>query len=189
MAEWQAIMFGVRGSYLDRIIRAGFDGVWIDRVDIHRYWVHARPTAFAEMVEFIDRLSRWAKAERPGFLVVPQNGEDLLADPIYRAAIDGLGKEDLLFGDHGNDKPNAEWRIERALSFIGPARTGGLPVFAVEYLRSKDNQAAADRRLRELGLLPYFGPRSLAYLGTDGPRHAEDKDSEPLMEEVGPEGC
>ena len=188
-ADWQAIVFGSPRSYLGRIIDAGFDGAWLDRVDIHRYWADDRATSFGDMVALVGRLSTWAKALKPGFLIVPQNGEELLADPAYRAAIDGLGKEDLLFGDHGNDKPNADWRIARALSFIEPAHATGLPVLAVEYLRDPANQKAALARHTTLGFVPYIGPRSLAYLGTDGPRHPEDGDSEPLMEEVGPGGC
>ncbi len=31
--EWQAIIFGNSNSYLDRILSAGFDGVYLDIVD------------------------------------------------------------------------------------------------------------------------------------------------------------
>ncbi|MEZ5817755.1 MAG: endo alpha-1,4 polygalactosaminidase [Hyphomicrobiaceae bacterium] len=187
--EWQAIIFGSAKSYLGRILAAGFDGAWLDRVDIHRYWTKDRATSFADMVTFVERLSAWAKRRNPGFLVVPQNGEELLADATYRAAIDGLGKEDLLFGDHGNDAANEPARIERALSFISPVRAAGLPVLSVEYARAPAHRRLVLERHRALGFVPYIGPRSLAYLGTEGLPHPEDGDSEPLMEEAGGDGC
>ncbi len=42
---------------------------------------------------------------------------------------------------------------------------------------------------RGLGLIPYLGPRSLAYLGTEGPMHKEDGDSEPTIADAGDDGC
>lgn len=188
--EWQSIIFGRRSSYLGRLIAAGFDGAWLDRVDIHRYWAAERTSSFAEMVSFVSRLSAWAKGQRPDFLIVPQNGEELLADAGYRAAIDGLGKEDLFFGDHGNDRPNEPWRVEKALSFIKLAQRDGLPVLAVEYARDAANRQSADARHRREGFIPYLGPRSLAYIGPNTGRHAEDGDSEPLMDETrADDGC
>ena len=36
--EWQAIVFGNAGSYLEKIVAAGFDGVYLDIVDGYEYW-------------------------------------------------------------------------------------------------------------------------------------------------------
>ena len=36
--EWQAIIFGDRDAYLDRIIRAGFDGVYLDLIEAFEYF-------------------------------------------------------------------------------------------------------------------------------------------------------
>ena len=51
------------------------------------------------MIAFVQALAARARALKPGFLIVPQNAEELLTDQAYRAVIDGLGKEDLLFGE------------------------------------------------------------------------------------------
>lgn len=185
--QWQAILFGARNSYLGRLIALGYDGVYLDRVDIYTHWQATRPTAFTEMVDLVVRLSQWAKAERPGFLVLPQNGEALLQDDRYLAAIDGLGKEDMLYGDNGNDKPNDPARIERAERHIGRARAAGFPVFAIEYAREYTNVEAARARLSALGYIPYFGPRSLAYIGQDGPVHPEDGDTESVTATTTPD--
>jgi len=36
--EWQQIIFGKAGSYLDRIIEAGFDGVYLDIIEAFEYY-------------------------------------------------------------------------------------------------------------------------------------------------------
>ena len=137
------------------------------------------------MVDFVAAISKWAKARRAGFLVVPQNGEELLSDPRYLAAIDGQGKEDMLYGDRGNAVPNTPERIVRAERNLAPAIRAKLPVLAVEYVRDKALVPAAERRLKELGLLPYFGPRSLSNFGFAGKPHPEDGDSEPTIADQG----
>ena len=41
---------------------------------------------------------------KPGFLVIAQNAEGLLSDRAYRSVIDGLGKEDLLYGGRASSQ-------------------------------------------------------------------------------------
>src|SRR5262245_15278930 len=109
--EWQDIIFRGAGSYLERIVRAGFDGVYLDKVDEYEQ-VADNPDARAQMIALVKALAERARALRPGFLVVPQNAEELLAEADYRAVIDGIGKEDLLFGEVRNRRPNRPARIE-----------------------------------------------------------------------------
>lgn len=187
--EWQAIIFGTPKSYVGRLIDAGYDGAWLDRVDIFYYWRSERWQAAADMVTFVDRLGTWARGRNPDFLIVPQNGEELVADARYRAAIDGMGKEDMLFGDRGNDTRNAEPRIDRARRNFAPAQKAGLKVLAIEYARKAEHMAAARKELGELRFVPYFGPRSLAYIGHDGTPHKEDGDTEATVADQGDESC
>lgn len=188
--EWQAILFGSPQSYLGRLMRLGYDGVYLDRVDIFNHWQAARPQAMAEMVGLVAALSAWSKARNADFLVVPQNGEVLLTDPRYLASIDGLGKEDMLFGDRGNEVANDSARVAKAEQHIALLLAAGLPVLAIEYARTPANVAAARERLSALGYTPYFGPRSLAYIGQDGPAHAEDGDTESVTATTNPQsGC
>lgn len=179
--EWQRLIFGSPKSYLGRLIAAGYDGVYLDRVDIFYHWRQTRWQAAQDMIEFVTALSTWAKATRPGFLVLPQNGEELVADARYRQAIDGIGKEDMFFGDAGNEVLNAPERIARAERNFAPATAAGLPVFTVEYARSAANAAQARARHRRAGFRLYLGPRSLAYIGQEGPHHKEDGDTETTM--------
>lgn len=187
--EWRALVFGSRQSMVGHAIAMGFDGVYMDRVDIWQFWCGERPSTFEDMVAFVTDISGWAKAQKPGFLIVPQNAEEMLQSPAYRAVIDGIGKEDFLFGDRGNDVANYETRIERAEMLLRLARADGLPVLAVEYTRDPANQTRAREHHGRLGSVLYFGPRSLAYLGQAGKPRPNDRDSEPYHAARGPLGC
>lgn len=65
-----------------------------------------------EMRNFVIRISRYAKGISPGFAIVPQNGPEILTTngetdgpmaTAYVDAIDGVGREDLLYGYDGKD--------------------------------------------------------------------------------------
>jgi cysteinyl-tRNA synthetase len=111
------------------------------------------------MVAFVSRLADYARARRPGFLVVPQNGEELLQYPDYLAAIDAVGKEDLLFGLRGNERANSWSEVESSVSYLKAAQASRRPVLVVEYLRDIAKREAAQHRLRELGFVASFSAR------------------------------
>ena len=147
--------------YIDRIIEAGFDGVYLDRVDGFEAWLSERASAERDMVTFVRAISAYAKARRPGFLIVSQNGEELLAHADYRSAIDAVAKEDLLYGLAGDESRNSEDDVASTLAFLASARADRLPVLVVEYLRDPERRFEADVRLREHGFIPLFASRQL----------------------------
>lgn len=161
---WQDIIIGKDG-YLDRIIKAGFDGVWLDKVDSSLEEIaEGRSSARADMVTFVKRIAERGRAASPGFLVVPQNGEQLLKDASYRETVDGLGKEDLLYGEDGFRKPNTATHIAERGALLKTLTAEQKPVLAVEYLDDRGEIDAARQRLAELGLVPHFADRELAQL-------------------------
>ena len=98
-----------RQSFLKRIIDAGFDGVYLDRVDVFWEQSKERPTAREDMIQLRHRAGGdRARKLKPGFIVIAQNAEDLLDEQRYRDVIDGLGKEDLLYGQHGTNARNTK---------------------------------------------------------------------------------
>lgn len=159
--EWQQLMFGKPGSYLARIMAAGFDGVYLDRVDAYYEFLDERRTAALEMVDFVSRLSAHARAERPGFLIVPQNGEELLVNAGYVAAIDGIAKEDLLYGSPDEGEPNNPAQIANSQRWLSAAKAADKPVLVVEYLEDAGKVAAAKAELARLGYVATFAPRAL----------------------------
>jgi cysteinyl-tRNA synthetase, unknown class len=153
--------FGADAAYIDQILEAGFDGVYLDRVDAFSQWEKSNQIAQDEMIAFVSRISAYAKARKPGFLVVPQNGEELTARPSYVQAIDGLAKEDLMYGIDGNDRENAPDEIAHSTGMLARVRRAALPVFVVEYLTDAEKQRTVLRRLAPQGFLPTFATRQL----------------------------
>jgi cysteinyl-tRNA synthetase, unknown class len=150
-----------RKPYLDRVIEAGFDGVYLDRVDIYEMWLKDQPTAQADMVSFVRDISSYAKARRPGFLVVPQNGEELLKIRAYRDAIDGAAKEDLYYGVGGNGTKNSDSDIAASRALLDRLRLDKKPVFVVEYLDQPLTRADAQRRISSTSYALNFAKRGL----------------------------
>ncbi len=148
-------------AYLDSILQAGFDGVYLDRVDAFGEWEKSHPRAEADMSAFVRRLSTYAKARKPGFLIVPQNGEELVAKVDYRQAIDGLAKEDLLYGVETPETPNSRDETKRSADFLRKVQADGKPVFVVEYLRDQAKRDVARARAKELGVALTFAERDL----------------------------
>lgn len=158
---WQAIIMHGTQSYLTRIQDAGFDGVYLDRVDAYYAIEQDREDSIRRMVDFVVELATIARGKRPGFIVVPQNAEELLKQPKYLAAIDGVAKEDWLFGITGEGHPNTAEHIQRTAAKLQPALEVGLPVLAVDYIGDPQTIRAAEGELRTRGSIPYFGPRKL----------------------------
>jgi len=158
---WQKIIFGGEDGYLERIVKAGFDGVYLDRVDEYVDMAMEKRNARALMIAFVKALATRARALKPGFLIVPQNAEALLTDASYRAVIDGLGKEDLLFGDDVNQQPNEPKSIASNVVRLKLLTADHKPVFVVEYLNAPQEIERARKRLERYGFIPYFADRPL----------------------------
>lgn len=179
--EWQRIIVG-GGGYLDRLLKAGFDGVWLDKVDsAFEKIAAARPTARADMIDFVGKIAAKARKTTPGFLVFPQNAELLLDDPAYRRLIDGIGKEDLLYGEDSAGKPNSPEIISKNSALLKLLAADGKPVLSVEYLDDQPRIDAARRDIQGFGFVPHFADRELAamrigdYPGSEVKRTARAK--------------
>lgn len=150
-----------RKPYLDRILEAGFDGVYLDRVDVHAEWAKEKPDAEKVMVKFVAAISSYAKSRRPGFLVVPQNAEELLRLKAYRTAIDAVAKEDLVFGIDGDGKRNDKAEVKNSLGRLDKAKAEGVPVLVVEYLDDPEQQREAIAVTTKHGFVPLLAQRAL----------------------------
>lgn len=177
MDAWKDIVFRGPQSYLRRIIDAGFDGVYLDRVDIFEQWRRERPSARSDMISFVIELAETAKRLKPGFFVLPQNADDLLGDRTYRKAIDGLGREDLLYGTSATGQRNRDADIAHGQARMALLRWSWKPVFAVEYLQTPRAIERARHELRGLGYVPTIQPRALDGTDPAKPAVALDKDT------------
>lgn len=163
-AEWQAIVLGSPDAYLDRILAAGFDGIYLDRADVFQELLAENPRAERDMARFIVRIAAHARAQKPDTLVVMQNAEELLARREVLDAIDAIAKEDLLTGVAHDGKPNPPGMVRESLSHLRRAQAKGLAVLVVEYLDRTKAASAAETRIRGEGFLPLIAERSLGTL-------------------------
>lgn len=160
---WQAIVFGQPDSYLDKIIAAGFDGVYLDIIDGYSYYEEqGRATAAREMADFVIGLADYARARRPGFLVFPQNAAELGAYfPDYLAAVDGIGQEDFYFGYDGDGEPTPAEEtaeLERDLDLYVAARKA---VLLTAYTSDPEQIDEHYSRAQARGYTPFATVRDL----------------------------
>ena len=96
--EWQRIVIDASV----RLVDAGFDGLFLDRVDAFHDWRTGRPSALEDMADFITQIADATRSRKPGFLLVGQNAEPLLASQRYLDAIDAVSKESSADRSHGS---------------------------------------------------------------------------------------
>jgi cysteinyl-tRNA synthetase len=173
--RWQQIIIhnpgghpdiGDSAAYLDRLLDAGFDGVYLDIIDAFEFFADERDTAAGDMVTFVTAIADYARSRRAEFIVVPQNGSGIIAEVAadlrtrYFADIDGIGAEDTFyFGDADENNPFTPQTS--TIEFLREYRQVGLLVLAIDYLTQR---AAIDDfygRARAEGWAPYCSVRAL----------------------------
>lgn len=173
--EWQNLILADADSYINRIMDAGFDGIYLDKIDNLDLYKGKTPAGTQSddlMIEFVRRISMIAKARNPNFLIIAQNAEGLLDDDDYRSFIDGIGKESVLFSEglfNANDpfktpKRNSAADVKETERLLSKLRADGKLVMVVEYINDPTLIAQSVEELGSLGYIPYFGPRDLAHL-------------------------
>ncbi|NDV26816.1 MJ1477/TM1410 family putative glycoside hydrolase [Desulfovibrio sp. JC010] len=124
--------------YLDRILEAGFDGVYLDIVDAYWFWheqdMEVRDTA-DEMVKLIKRIADYTRKKAgKNFIICPQNGMGVFNDcspeyeKVYFKTVDMVGLESLLFNIHSTE--DRDYRLNLAKQLADAGKT----VLDVEYI-------------------------------------------------------
>ena len=155
-------------SPLYRLLELGFDGVYLDRVDVYSEITKECPNGAAKMVEFVARLAAHARKKDPHFLVILQNAEELLADARMLSTIDGVAKESLFSGGDMSQKKNDKAVVETAIGYLNRAKAAGRAVFVIDYVTNKARAGDAVRQIAGAGFVPYVGPRNLGKLWLPG---------------------
>ena len=109
--EWQQIWLA-RGGMLDKILSAGFDGIYLDWIEAYSDEHVAAMAeqdgvdAKAAMIRWIQAIAGHCRQWSDNFLVIGQNAAELLADDNYFATLDALAQEQIWFdGGADNDPP------------------------------------------------------------------------------------
>jgi cysteinyl-tRNA synthetase, unknown class len=95
-----------------------------------------------EMRDFVIGISTYAKTSNPAFLIIPQNGIELISNngeedgPLntdYLNAIDGNGQEDLFYGYENDDQPTSSEDNTYLKAFLDRSKSGGKVILATDY--------------------------------------------------------
>jgi len=95
-----------------------------------------------DMRAFVASISTLSKAVDPHFVVVPQNGHELLTQrgephnpPVsdYLGAIDGIGREDLFYGFVEDNEPTPASERDAMLEFMHVAEDNAIEVLVTDY--------------------------------------------------------
>ncbi len=177
LKAWQKILWGKasgpKQGYLDRIIDAGFDGVYLDIIDGYEYWKSKPPperrkSAAKDMAKFVIKLGKYARESRgqTNFILVPQNGSAII-DEIpsklrtqYLDSIQGIGAEDtFFFGEEDEDNelnPQTE-----TIDYLGEYVEAGKKVLAIDYLLDSTKISQFQSLACEEGFIPQVSNRPL----------------------------
>lgn len=137
-----------------------------------------------EMRDFVILISQNAKKQHPGFVVIPQNGVELMADDPtqentwkmdYLQAIDGCGQEDLFYGYSTTECVTPTEMTEYWLQYLQPFRAMGR-ILAIDYCSNPQHVANSYQQNQAAGFLSFAAPdRNLAAIPS-GPAFQENNE-------------
>lgn len=171
--EWRQIIL----DRIDEIVKQDFDGIYMDIVDAFEFYEYdekkeewldnrknpeTKKSYRADMVKLVKKIALHAREKKAAFLVIPQNGEQLLECPDYIKAIDGIGIEDL-FTD--GDKINPEKEADNRLKFIKKIFEEGKFIFAIEYGKKKNIREYSIKNALRNNMILLLADRDLTSIG------------------------
>lgn len=177
---WQNIIFGNPGSFVDRILAAGFDGFYIDRSDAYYRFGDSKESR-DRMVAFITSLSKYIRSKKPDAGIMIQNAEELLDRPNLVSAIDAIAKEDLVYGISHREERNKQEEIDWSNKLLKSAQDNGKRIFVVEYLTKPAYIATAQEYMQKNDYVLYYGPRGLFELNAGAAREKAVPDLPPAV--------
>ena len=169
--DGRSVYNSIEPSPLYKLMELGFDGVYLDRVDVYSEVQAECPDAATRMVEFVARLAAHARKKNPNFIVILQNAEELLQKPKMVASIDAIAKEDLFYGAGHDQRENPAGMVKTVLGNLSLAKAAGKPVFVLDYLNDAHRRASDKARIEAEGFIPAFGPRKLDKLWLPGTQY------------------
>lgn len=95
-----------------------------------------------DMRDFVQDISAYTKGIKADFIIIPQNGHELLKENkeetgtlvlAYLDAIDGVGREDLFYGYDSDDVVTPALERDYMVSFMDIAEKNGVEVLVTDY--------------------------------------------------------
>lgn len=95
-----------------------------------------------DMRNFVQNISNYAKIFNPNFIIIPQNGCEIITEngepdgevvERYINSIDGIGREDLFYGYTGDDIPTPDVERNFMLPFLEISKQKGKKILVIDY--------------------------------------------------------
>ncbi|MBR4135282.1 MAG: endo alpha-1,4 polygalactosaminidase [Bacteroidales bacterium] len=138
------------------------------------------------MRDFVIRISETARTQDPDFIVIPQNGIELvtLGDDAeaalataYLSAIDGHGQEDLFYGYRRDDTPSPAEATDYLLSYLRRSKKAGKTILVTDYCSRPDYVTNAHALCDAEGFVSFAAPeRELNVIPASTPPHENAQD-------------
>jgi cysteinyl-tRNA synthetase len=130
-----------------------------------------------EMRDFVGNLSAWAKDEQEGFLILPQNGQELFTDTgdpdgepqtDYLSQIDGTGREDLFYGYEADDEATPAEATEFLTGLLDIGEANGVEALVIDYVSTAANVEDSVAQNNAKGYASFQAPdRDLTVIPSD----------------------
>lgn len=118
----------------------------------------------SEMRSFISAIAQKARAQNPSFIVIPQNGQELITlndesdGPLaqeYVSRINGIGREDVYFGYEKDNVPTPKKVNEYLKNWLDVYKQNGKSVLVIDYCKGKENTDFSYRKNKENGYISF----------------------------------
>ncbi|RZJ48805.1 MAG: hypothetical protein EOO44_19625 [Flavobacterium sp.] len=117
-----------------------------------------------KMREFVIGISKFAKSQNPQFIVIPQNGIELVSSngdasgsnhKPYLDAIDGNGQEDLFFGYNDDDKPTPAADNQYLKTLLDKSKNSGKTILVTDYCSTSSNVTSSYSQNKNAGYISF----------------------------------
>ena len=125
------------------------------------------PVYRQHMREFVQEISRYARTSDEDFIVIPQNGQELVTEngeedgqpaTEYLQAIDGVGREDLFYGYDKDDKATPTDEREYMTAFLDVCESNGVEVLVTDYCSSQSKMDDSYRQNNDRNYISFAAP-------------------------------
>lgn len=119
------------------------------------------------MRSFVQGISAYAKDINPYFIIIPQNGPELVTtngnedddpDITYLEAIDGVGREDLFYGYNNDNEATPAVESEYMIAFLDICEQHGVEVLTTDYCSSHDKMDDSYSKNESKGYISFAAP-------------------------------
>jgi cysteinyl-tRNA synthetase len=144
------------------------------------------------MRKFVIDISLYGKSQNPDFIVIPQNGHELMSRGVegvgpaaseYITAVDGAGQEDLFYGYRSNNRATPVRETDYMSAYLDLAREHGVVILVTDYCRTPGKMNDSFEKNRGRGYVSFAAPERELNVIPNYPhpiRNVNDRDIERL---------